>query len=84
MDNFPPATLERRERHQLREVFVNACELLTPIVAGNDVIKTVSSFAMAHILMDHFPELNSAEAHIVIVTVEKLHREERLRAILNK
>lgn len=75
---------ERRQHHQVREVFVQACELLAPIVAGNDTVKTVSNFAMAHMVQEHFPELTSAEVHIVIVTVEKMHREERLHAILNK
>ncbi|MFA6014762.1 MAG: hypothetical protein WC742_06795 [Gallionellaceae bacterium] len=80
----PTATDERRQHTQVREVFVRACELLAPIVAGNDTIKTVSNFAMAHMVEQHFPELSPAEIHIVIATVEKLHREERLQAILKK
>ena len=77
-------TDERRQHNQVREVFVQACELLAPIVAGNDTIKTVSNFAMAHMVEQHFPELSPAEIHIVILTVEKMHREERLQAILKK
>ncbi len=75
---------ERREHHPVRKIFVQACELLAPIVAGNDTVKTVSNFAMAHMVQEHFPQLSSAEVHIVILTVEKIHKEERLHAILNK
>jgi hypothetical protein len=75
---------ERREHHQVREIFTQACALLAPVVAGNDNVKTISNFAMAHMVQEHFPELTSAEVHIVILTVEKMHREERLQAILNK
>lgn len=84
MNTPPTATTERREHHQVREVFVRACGLLAPMVASNDKVQTVSNFAMTHILREHFPELSSAEIHIVIVTVEKMHREDRLHAILNK
>lgn len=73
---------ERREHPQVRAVFVRSCELLAPIVAQNDKAKTVSNFAMAHMLTAHFPELSSAEVHIVILTVEKMHRENRLSSIL--
>lgn len=84
MNTTPETNEERREHHQVREIFVHACELLAPIVAGNDTVKTISNFAMAHMVQEHFPELSAAEINIVIVTVEKLHREERLHAILNK
>lgn len=84
MNATPTTADERREHHQVREIFVHACELLAPIIAGNDTVKTFSNFAMAHMVQEHFPELSAAEVHIVILTVEKLHREERLRAILNK
>lgn len=84
MTSTSPATTERRENHQVREVFERACGLLAPIVAGNDNVKTVSNFAMAHMVEEHFPELSSAQVHIVIETVEKMHREDRINAILNK
>ena len=84
MNTTTATTDERREHHPVREIFVQACELLAPIVAGNDTVKTVSNFAMAHMVQEHFPQLSSAEVHIVILTVEKIHKEERLHAILNK
>lgn len=84
MNATTPIGNERRTNSRVREVFVNACALLAPIVAGNDRIKTMSNFAMAHMLQEHFPELSAAEANIVIATVEKVHKEERLNAILNK
>lgn len=83
-DTVSAAEKERRRHHQIREIFVHACELLAPVLAGNDSVQTVSSFAMTRMVQDHFPALTSAEAHVVVVTVEKLHREERLHAILNK
>lgn len=82
--NTSQTTPERREHHRVREVFVQACALISPVIAANDTIKTVSNFAMAHMLSEHFPELSATEIHIVIVTAEKLHREQRLQAILHK
>lgn len=75
---------ERREHPQVRAVFVRSCELLAPIVSQNDKVKTVSNFAMAHMLTAHFPDLTAAEVHIIILTVEKLHREHRLHSVLNQ
>lgn len=72
---------EPRQHHQVRKVFVRACALLAQIVAGNDNVMTVSSFAMTHILVEHFPELSSTDIRIVILTVEKLCQERRLHAI---
>ncbi len=84
MNATPAMPDERREHNQVREIFVHACELLAPIVAGNDTVRTFLNFAMARMVQEHFPELSAAEIQIVIITVEKLHREERLQAILNK
>jgi hypothetical protein len=84
MNTTSPNHTERRQHHQIREIFDRACELLAPIVAANHPVKTVSSFAMAHMMQEHFPELSLAEVNIVILTVEKMNREERLHAILNK
>ncbi|MDP2804525.1 MAG: hypothetical protein Q8O24_01155 [Gallionellaceae bacterium] len=84
MDTLSSAEKEKRRHHQIRGIFIKACELLEPVVTGNDTLKTVSSFAMAHMVQDHFPELTPAEAHIVVVTVEKMHHEQRLQAILKK
>lgn len=84
MNATAPIGNERRTHPRVREVFVNACALLAPIVASNDRVKTMSNFAMAHMLQEHFPELDTSEIHIIIATAEKMHREERLNAILNK
>ncbi len=75
---------ERREHHRVREIFVQACELIAPVIAANDNIKTLSNFAIARMLTQHFPGLSASEVQIVIITAEKLHREQRLHAILNK
>jgi uncharacterized tellurite resistance protein B-like protein len=84
MNNTPPAASERREHHNVREIFAQACALLAPVVAANDTVMTVSRFAMTHMLQDHFPELSPTEINVAIATVEKVHREERIQAILNK
>jgi hypothetical protein len=83
MSTLPPDVQERREQRQIREIFELACKLLAPIVAGNDQARIVSNFAMTLMLKDHFPELTSAEAHIVISTVERMHQQDRLRSILD-
>lgn len=67
-----PAT-ERRQYHRVREIFLQACDYLAPLIAENAQVKTVSNFAMSHMLQEHFPELSTEEIHIVIVTAEKMH-----------
>ncbi len=75
---------ERRVHHAVREVFVQACMLLAPFVQNNDKSLNTSGFAMLHMVQDHFPALSSSEAKIVITTVERLHRECRLQALLEQ
>ncbi len=75
---------ERRVNHRMREIFVSACQFLAPVVAGNDQVKTVSNFAMTHMLTDRFPDLSPAEIHVVIETVHKVHNSDRIRSILNR
>lgn len=83
--NDPTANIpDRREHHEVREIFVSACEVLAPIVASNAKVKTVSAFGMAQILISHFPSLTASQAHIVIATAEKLHFDKRLHAVLHK
>ncbi len=84
MNTISPGRVDRRQNPQLREIFVRSCDLLAPIVAANENVKSVSNFAMAHMLGANFPELSSAEVQIVIMTVERLHRERRLHTILKK
>jgi hypothetical protein len=69
---------ECRQHNQVRDIFAQACDLLAPIIAENARIKTLSNFAMSHMLKVRFPELSATEIHIVLVTVEKLHPAERL------
>lgn len=70
---------ERRQLHQLREVFVSCCELIAPVVAANEKVKTISNFAMARMLSDYFPLLSATEIHIVIMTTEKMNHQTRMR-----
>jgi hypothetical protein len=83
--NSPDTNIpDRREHHEVREVFVSACEVLAPIVESNAKVKTVSAFGMAQILIARFPTLTASQAHIVIATAEKLHYDKRLHAVLHK
>ena len=75
---------ERREYHHVREIFEQCCALLAPVVASNTDVISVSNFGMSHVLMGHFPELSSAEINIVVLTVEKMHRNGRLQARVTK
>lgn len=84
MNNNLATTSERRQHPEIRQVFVDACDILAPIVASNAKLKTVSAFGMARMLVDYFPTLTAEQAHIVIATAEKLYYDKRLHAILNK
>ncbi len=66
---------ENLDFQQARKIFTSACEWLAPVVAANDKIKTISSYAMRLMLMYRYPDLNSEKIHIVIIVVEKLHWE---------
>ncbi len=83
-DDNSPAQGERRVHHAVREIFAQACVLLAPFVKGNDKALSTSSFAMVHMVQDHFPELSGSETHIVITAVERLHREDQLQMVLEK
>ena len=75
---------ERREHHRVREVFERCCALLAPLVTANASARTVSDYGMAQMVIGYFPEITSVEAHIVILTVQKMHRDDRLQALLSK
>ena len=75
---------ERRRHHAVREIFVQACILLAPFVKSNDKALNMSGFAMMHMMQGHFSELSSSEARIVIIAIERLHRENRLQPLLEE
>ena len=82
MNAYITPETERRKYQRVREIFEEACGYLAPLIAENAKVQTVSSFAMTHILQEHFPDLSSEEIHIVIVTAEKMHVSERLQGKL--
>lgn len=84
MNDTIDTNVERRQHHELRKVFVSCCDFLTPMVVANVKTETVSSFAMARMVADRFPDLSSAEIHIAILTVEKLHQQTRMRSVAGK
>lgn len=79
-----PAKNERRVHNAVRDVFMRACILLAPLMKDNDGTLSTSGFAMMHIVQGHFPEFSGSEARIVITAVERLHRENRLQALLEQ
>ena len=73
----PKAAIDEfRKFRPVRASLVQAGEFLAPIVAANVNRKIMSSFAMTLMVRQHFPQLSTAEIHIVIIAVEKLHRNE--------
>ncbi len=58
--------------------------MLAPVVTANASARTVSDYGLAQMVIGHFPELSSAEAHIVILTVQKMHRVDRLQALISR
>jgi len=72
---------ERRTHHAVRDVFLQACALLTPLMKENDKALSTSNFAMTHIVQEHFPELSSSETRVVIAAVARLHCENRLQSL---
>jgi len=84
MDKDKSVQEERREYHEVRAIFVQACNLLAPMFQGKDKDMRMSGFAMAHIVKSNFPELNGTEVQIVVKTIERLQRENRLQAVLDK
>lgn len=76
-DDNSPVQPDRRVHHKVREVFSEACVLIAPMLANCGNPLNMSSFAMAHMLRDHFPELSMTEVHILITAAERLHRKEQ-------
>lgn len=58
--------------------------MLAPYITKNDDTKTMSDFAMAHMIHDHFPELSQEDVYLVITTVEQAYKLERLQEILGE
>jgi len=54
------------------------------MVADNSSTVAVSNFGMSRVLAGHFPELTSADIHIVILTVERMHRQGRLQTMVTR
>jgi hypothetical protein len=79
MSTYQSPAVERRQYPRVREVFLQACDFLAPLIAENAQVKTVSNFAMTHILQEHYPDLSTEEIHIVIVTAEKMYIADRFQ-----
>lgn len=75
---------ERRVYHEVRAIFVEACMLLAPLVQNSDKTVRMSGFAMAHVIKNKFPDLSNADVSIIIATVERLQRENRLQSLVSQ
>ena len=72
---------DRRTQHGLREIFAEACQIVAPIMSGANKTLGVSSFSLMHVLQESYPHLSSSEIHVMVVTIERLHREGRLNSV---
>ncbi len=75
---------DRRVHHEVREVFEQACLLLAPHLSGNKGGYSVSKYAMARILSDHFPDFSSSQINIAVSAIERMHHEGKLQALVEK
>ncbi|MCC4116463.1 hypothetical protein LLG90_13965 [Aromatoleum toluclasticum] len=65
---------ERRSHQHVREIFVEACELITPFFArenrwGNSTLDHLAY----RVLRDHYPELSFEEVHVLVVAAHRVH-----------
>lgn len=77
-EHAPASGAERRQHHVLREIFSDACRFITPLIQSADKVLGVSNFALMHAVKDRYPQLSATEAQVLVVTVQRLHREGRL------
>jgi hypothetical protein len=69
---------ERRARHELREIFENACRVTAPCLSMSlgpgDLPLTTSARRALH---DAYPELSMQEVSILFSAVERFHKVKR-------
>lgn len=70
----PSGLQERRSHHRVREIFIEACELITPFFArenrwGNSTLDHLAY----RVLRDHYPELSFEEVHVLVVAAHRVH-----------
>lgn len=70
-----PSSLQERRSHQrVREIFIEACELIMPFFArenrwGNSTLDHLAY----RVLRDHYPELSFEEVHVLVVAAHRVH-----------
>lgn len=72
---------DRRINSRLRETLGPALLMLEPLV-GPMSRGEVSSYALEHILHDHFPELSGLEVQVMLDVLTRYRREGRLAALI--
>ena len=70
----PSSLQERRSHHRVREIFIEACELIMPFFArenrwGNSTLDHLAY----RVLRDHYPELSFEEVHVLVVAAHRVH-----------
>ncbi|NMG29797.1 hypothetical protein, partial [Aromatoleum evansii] len=70
----PTGLQERRSHHRVREIFIEACELIMPFFArenrwGNSTLDHLAY----RVLRDHYPELSFEEVHVLVVAAHRVH-----------
>jgi hypothetical protein len=65
--------VDRRTNTQLRAIFPAACEALRPFFDGGNTWEGQSHDHLAyHTIKEHFPELTTQDAFIVVTTTRRL------------
>ncbi len=80
-EHISSANTERRQHHALREIFPEACRFITPLIESADKVLGVSGFSLTHSLKERYPELSATEVQVLVVTIQRLHREGRLHDV---
>ncbi|NMF91142.1 hypothetical protein [Aromatoleum petrolei] len=70
----PSGLQERRSHPRVREIFIEACELIMPFFArenrwGNSTLDHLAY----RVLRDHYPELSFEEVHVLVVAAHRVH-----------
>jgi hypothetical protein len=67
---------ERREHHQLRDIFEQAYRVAFPLLDSKQVIQVNSTTHFLRVVLhDSFPELHQQEIAILSVSIERVYRE---------
>jgi hypothetical protein len=75
---------DRRVNHKVRSVFDEAWALMEPRLNANQGKPEVSGFTLVIELRNQFPQLSSADLHLLVSVATRIQRERRQRAATKK